>query len=231
MRACWRASAWCVAVALVECHLYAQQPNLQAGADQISGFILNESVNAAPVTYTRASATDKSNGAAISQKDGAFFPSGLPAGGYRTFEQVNGSNLRNLAKRSSRPPTVTIGPCQLLSAVIIVVQAGARINVRLDDENRLLSRPGKANNANAVIVAGWGERGFHDVPLASQDVARQNHILVVPYSHPLKVKVYNQSLRVLDNASKAIAAIDAPGAFEVQKGYPPTLIHLKIAGS
>jgi hypothetical protein len=230
------ASEWAAMtlIILAAGHLHAQQ----GLPGEIDGFILDESnqpVAGAVVTFTRMFAADTltplpANGV-VSQPDGSFFFAGLPAGAYRICAQLNGGSLLNPCEWSSEPPLVAITAGQVLPGVKIALQQGVQVNVRVDDPNQVLPRPGKANKGNEVIVGIWTKSGFHDVPRVFQDSAGQNHLLVVPSSVALRLKVYNHSLPVRASDGLEVPATLAPTPFQLQKGDPPALFHFRITGN
>jgi hypothetical protein len=184
----------------------------QPGTGQIRGRVADSSgapVSGAVVIVTPVSAPGKPS-ETNSGANGNYAVSGLQPASYQVCINVPGGSFLNPCQWDSARPAVTVAAGQQLTGVDVALPAGQKVDVRVDDPQRVLAAneaPGKSH----LSVGVWASNGiFHPASIAVNDASGRTYSILVPLGANLRLGVSGHKLLMEDGAGMTVAE-SAPG--------------------
>jgi hypothetical protein len=176
----------------------------------LSGFVLDELNH--PVQATVTIATQGLRQSALSGPDGSFTFSNLKTGMFVACAvpppTTTGRRFVDSCLWQDRNSVqVPLAPGQALQGVIVPVQDGYPLDIRVNDPAGLLPVPVGNVGANELAIHIISPSGLaHPVPIASKDAKGRDHVLVVPYNTPLQLLIHSSSFVLKDANGNDLAA-------------------------
>ncbi|MBI2685205.1 MAG: carboxypeptidase regulatory-like domain-containing protein [Acidobacteria bacterium] len=148
--------------------------------------------------------------------DGVFSIAGLPAGAYTLCIQAPGTDLLDPCRWGSAP-AVNVTASQVAAAGNIRLAMGARLRVRLQDQQGQLDAHEGITKGAHVLVGVWTADGlFQRATSSARGKAFREYSLLIPRGTPLRLNVYSKYFQIQDGADKPqplsgfMSAIQAP---------------------
>jgi hypothetical protein len=221
-----------IAVSLLEIWVHAQTrapiATVPSSSASLSGSVRDESDNPVQATVTiatqglRQSALTASNGAFTfsNLKTGMFFVCAVPPPGTNGAYYVDSCLWQN-----QNSVYVPLAPGQIQQNVMVPIQHGYPLDIRVNDPSALLPAPIGNISANALAIHVIGPSGLaQPVPIASKSATSRDHILVVPYNTPLQLLIHSSNFALKDANGNALAPTTQTSFTIPEGGSPPSFV-------
>jgi hypothetical protein len=224
-----------IAVSVLKIWVHAQTPvpRVAAPTASLSGFVRDESNN--PVQATVTIATQGLRQSQLTAADGSFSFSNLKTGMYFACAvpppTTNGQRFVDSCLWQDRHSVyVPLAPGQVRQNVVVPLQHGYPLDVRVNDPSALLPAAIGNIGANELAIHVIGPSGLaQPMPIASQNSTGRDHVLVVPYNTPLQVLIHSSSFALKDGSGNALAPTTKT-SFTVSQSGPPLSFVVNVAG-
>ena len=161
-----------------------------------------------------------------SAADGTFAVTDLPAGAYSLCVQVPGGGyldpcqwLAAVPGAPSAGATMTLGSGQKSTGIVLRIQAGSVLSVRVNDAAQILAQKTKDGREHHLLIGVWGpDRLFYPMRRAATDKAGATYQLTVPQDTALRFVIASRDLKLADAGGAAVAAGGAPQDFQHRTG-------------
>jgi len=199
----------------------------QTGSGSISGKVLTEDGSpvanvqvtaslALPGTTTapasplgpRATVLGPRAARADTAQDGSFQLSGLPAGSVVLCAATRTFGLLDPCHWAAQPPTITLAAGQSVTGFKLTLAAGSLLQVRLDDQGKLLKKQAQGHLPLVMFSVVTPQRVPFTVPLVNEDDKGRNYQMAVPYDTAMTLAVISPDLELADDRG---ASLDSKG--------------------
>jgi hypothetical protein len=194
----------------------------------LSGTVRNESNN--PVASVVTIATQGLRQSAQTAADGSFSFSGLKTGMYFIcavpLPTTAGQHfVDSCLWQSSSSFHVPLAPGQAQQGLVVPVQHGYPLQVRVNDPASLLPVPAGVSGQNYLAVHVIGSSGLAEpMPIVSANATGRTHQLIVPYNTPLQVLIHSSTVALTDATGKPLAATSAINVTASTASPPPPIV-------
>ncbi|MFN3327048.1 MAG: carboxypeptidase-like regulatory domain-containing protein [Bryobacteraceae bacterium] len=201
--------------------LLAQEPPERAG---LEGRVINEAgapVSGALITYTRSfgqGAPGAAVASARANETGTFNIRDLAAGSYAICVQTPGQLYLDPCIWDDPEAKVTLAANQTRRDMRLTVRTGARLRVRITDENRLLAGSAREGAEGHVEAGIWMPNGLYlRLPIVARD-SGQSHEIVVPTGTSLHLSLTMTGVALYEKDGDGLPPGRAAIAVNIPKG-------------
>jgi hypothetical protein len=134
---------------------------------------------------------------AVTDENGRYRITDVDPGSYSVCVFAPGRDLLNPCQWSAEPPVAEVTPSRNVN-LDIELEAGRRIQVRIEDPERLLRTAFREAQGASIVAGVWTREGFfHPLGLASSDDEGHNYAIVAPFDRELKLSLEAANARVV----------------------------------
>jgi hypothetical protein len=171
---------------------------------------------------------------AISDRDGKFTFSNVPAGEYRLCFQSPTENLLNPCTWADKPVIVAVREGRAMGLGVLTMEEGARLEVDINDSQGLVSTN---RRRNAEVFLGFSVKGPDRAYPLNQTVGRAQdtqYSIVVPYDTDLELLTQVSGYQIEDQ--DALSSVRTPNQlvrklrFSRGRASPPVRIRVNGLG-
>jgi len=165
--------------------------------------------------------------------DGAFGFTGLQPGVYRICAQLGKGTMVNPCEWGEPAPVITLEAEQIAKNVIVAMQYGVAVPIRVNDPQQLLvQHEGKTPGAHLLIGVGDANGMFHSALVTGTDKTGRDHQIVIPANTRVNLVVRSKFFQLADAAGAAIAADAAATSIVAVSGQaPPATMVVTVTGT
>ncbi len=170
----------------------------------------------------------------LTQADGSFAASNLPAGLYRVCAQSPNVDYVDYCKWPGTIPTVTLAVAENKALSGIAMRKGVHVSVRLDDPYGYVPRAGGPQVDPGITLGVFVTGGtFVPVRRVSFDATGLNYDLLVPFDTQMQFSAYSRNYTLADgNGSAADPKVGVTAPVKVATGgAAPATIQVSITGA
>jgi len=140
--------------------------------------------------------------------DGSFSFVNLNAGTYHFCAKIPGSTWLDPCDWNATRISVTVKAGQVAQGVVIPMQRGTALPIRLNDPYQLLAQYQATKTPGAHVLVGVTtvNGGFRPAAKVSQDAGGQTHQIVVPADTQLKIVTTSGFFKLSDSQGNDVAA-------------------------
>lgn len=200
---------------------WAQPP----GTGEISGTVVSDDGTAIRdcfVSYVRLPMIvgDKAGDVTTTDRNGAYQFSRLVSGKYILCARpTSQTGLVETCEWTTQPLTVTLGIGQALGGLQIVMERGARVEVRLDDPGQILANRATQKTGTDLSVGVWDWNGFfHALRPMGFDAGGQDMALTIPHEKRVRLYLKGKDVTVRDDKGARLPDSGSIEEFQTSRG-------------
>ncbi len=177
---------------------------------------------------------------ASSRSDGTFEFKTLRSGKYilcaapaNSLDSKDDPFVDSCLWQDENNPRITVGAGQSVSNIILPVDHGYLLKVRVNDPGRRLGNTngnnGKSDTRDDFVIHVKGPKGLaQSIPLTASDANGRDHTLVVPLNTPHTVSIFSRSYVAKDNNGRDVDQAQTLQSSAVSRGQKGSDIVLTV---